>query len=173
MAPLAPPGYAYAVVKLLPNTMQHVLGNCFQCDSDSLFELVYICRKRGDINHPTNAHCTVLFEFGRAYSNTQNGFSLLVNTIEHTGLTAVRIIYQLKISAPEKVNISNIKHKILACSYTCCVNLKLFKQEVPKLLDCKMMSNFLKHPLYQLLSRTIFCRFWSIRKLRNFVRTST
>jgi len=65
------------------------------------------------------------------------------------GLTAVRIIYQLKISTPEKINISNIKHKILACFHTICVNLKLFKQELPKLLDCKMMSNFLKHLVYR------------------------
>ena len=121
--------------------MQHVLGNCLQCNSDSLFELVYICRKRGFCfavgdfleNFLTNASCTVLFKFVRAYSNTQNAFSLLVNT----GLNAVRIIYQVKTSTPEKINISNIKHKILACFYTCCVNLKLFKQELPKLLDCK------------------------------------
>ena len=34
----------------LPNTMQHVLGNCLQCDSDSLFELLSMCSKKGDIN---------------------------------------------------------------------------------------------------------------------------
>ena len=49
------------------------------------------------------------------------------------------------------INISNIKHKMLACFYTRCVNLKLFKQKLPKLLDCKMMSNVLKHPVYQYL----------------------
>jgi len=40
------PANVKSVVQLLPNTMQHVLGNCLQCDSDFLFELVYICRKR-------------------------------------------------------------------------------------------------------------------------------
>ena len=59
----------------------------------------------------------------------------------------MQIIYQIKISTPEKISISNVKHKILAGFYTCCVNLKSFKQELPKLLDCKMMSNFLKHPV--------------------------
>jgi len=73
-------------------------------------------------------------------------------------LSAVRIIYQLKISAPEKINISNIKHKILACFYAGCVNLKLFKQELPKLLDCKMMPNFLKHPVLQKCDTGWECR---------------
>ena len=44
------PAHVKSVVQLLPSMMQHVLCNCLQCDSDSLFELVYICRKREDIN---------------------------------------------------------------------------------------------------------------------------
>ena len=44
------PAHVKSVVQLLSSTMQLVLGNCLPCDSDFLFELVYICRKRGDIN---------------------------------------------------------------------------------------------------------------------------
>ena len=31
------------------------------------------------------------------------------------------------------MDISNLKHKILACFYACCVSLKSFKQELAKL----------------------------------------
>ena len=48
----------------------------------------------------------------------------------------------------EKIYISNFKQKILAYFCTSCANLKSFEQELAKLLDCKMMSIFLKHPAF-------------------------
>ena len=61
--------------------------DCFalhrQPSSSNLFFQLQICFAVGDFleNFLTNACCTVLFKFVRAYSNTQNASSLLVNTI--------------------------------------------------------------------------------------------
>ena len=51
--------------------------------SSNFFFQLQICFVVGDFseNFLTNARCTVLFEFVRAYSNTQNAFSLLLSTI--------------------------------------------------------------------------------------------
>ena len=54
-----------------------------QRSASNFFFQLQICFAVGDFleNFLTNARCTVLFEFVRAYSNTQNAFSLLLNTI--------------------------------------------------------------------------------------------
>lgn len=66
---------------------------------------------------------TVLGECVRAYSKTENGFSLVKNGM----------------AQPE--NNKNITINLI-CFYTFCENLSLFHQEFPKLLACRMMSNF-------------------------------
>ena len=139
-----------ALQECLANPLDILLHCCWSSRSfwillQTSFILKFFCQLQicfavGDFleNFFTNICCTVLFECVQAFSNTQNAFSLLVNTIS---------THCFERGTPEKINISNIKHKIVTF-YTCCVNIKPFKQELAKLLDCKMMPIFLKHPVY-------------------------
>jgi len=128
--------------------MQHVLGNSIQCDSGSLFELVYICRKRGGgINQALHISPEEKIAGGQVNAEA-------ISTSHCLRQQHARSIYLADChwDKPAQWASSEVEHRpvaqILACLYTCCVNLKLFKQELPKLLDCKMMSHFLKHPVF-------------------------
>ena len=74
-----------------------------------------ICIAEGDCfeNSLTNACCTILFDWDRAYSNTPNDFFLSVKGI-HISV---------------KIKPSNIKHKISTCSKTYCQNKKKSERE--------------------------------------------
>ena len=74
-----------------------------------------ICIAVGDCfeNSLAKECCTVLFDCGRAYSNTQSAFSLPVSGI----------------SISIKIKTSIIKNQILTCLKTCCQNEKKFDQE--------------------------------------------
>ena len=76
---------------------------------------VQICIAVGNCfeNFLTNACCTILFDRDRAYSNTQNAFSIPVKGI----------------STSVKIKTSNIKHQILTCLRTCCQNEKKFERD--------------------------------------------
>ena len=80
-------------------------------------------------NSLINASCTVLFDFFRAYANTQNTSSFLFP-----------LMVFLFLKRKKK------KHKILNCFYTYFENLWLFERELIELRNYKMISIFSGKP---------------------------
>ena len=131
-----------SVVKLLANGLEHVSGNIIQCGSDSLLELINASRKRGDTYpHERKSHRD------KSTISSEN---------------CLHLLYAWSISLADShwdklVLTSSIKYKILICFYTFCENLRLFQQELPKLLTWKLASNFQGHPVFHSLCFSLHC----------------